>query len=201
MSGEPGPGEGSGARVAVAGPEEAWRRTVHVASGALGPLVAQLPTAAASLALGALVALAGAAEAARLASPRVHAWLDGIAGPLFRPAEARGVSGASTLALGYALAWWLFPVGAAERAILVEALADPMAATVGARAGGSTGKTWAGTAACAVTAALVLLLTRVPPLVAGTAAVAAAVAERAPWRGADNVTVPVLVAAVLRLLA
>ncbi len=201
MSGEPGPREGSGARVAVAGPEEAWRRTVHVASGALGPLAAGLPPPVAALAFGGLVATAGAAEVARLASPRVHAWLDRFAGVLFRPAEARRISGATTLAVGYALAWWLFPVGAAERAILVEALADPMAATVGSRAGGSAGKTWAGTAACAVTAALVLLLTRVPPLVAGTAAVAAAVAERAPWRGVDNITVPVLVAAVLRLLA
>ncbi len=63
------------------------------------------------------------------------------------------------LALGYALAWWLFPTAAAERAILVTAVADPMAATVGTRFGGGRRKSWAGSAACAATAVLVLLLT------------------------------------------
>ena len=201
MIGEPGPGTATGSRATVAGAEEAWRRTVHVASGGLGPLAARLPPAVAALAFAALVAAAGGAETIRLASPRVHAWIDRIAGSLFRPAEAAGVSGATTLALGYALAWWLFPVGAAERAILVAALSDPMAATVGTRFGAGVGKSWAGSAACAATATLVLLLTRVPVPVAVAAGLGAAVAERVPWRGADNVTVPVVVAALLRILA
>lgn len=87
----------------------AWRRTVHVASGGVGLLAARLPPAVAAVAFGGLVAVAAAAETIRLASPRAHAWFDRVAGRLFRPAEATRVSGATTLALGYALTWWLFP--------------------------------------------------------------------------------------------
>jgi len=105
------------------------------------------------------------------------------------------------LALGYALAWWLFPAPAAERAILVAALADPMAATVGTRFGGGRRKSWAGTAACTAMAAGVLLLTGLPllPTLAG-AAVAGAL-ERTPGRGTDNVLVPLGVGAALSWLA
>jgi len=111
------------------------------------------------------------------------------------------VSGAATLALGYALAWWLFPVLAAERAILVAAVADPMAATIGSRFGGGGRKSLAGSAACAAAAALVLLLTGTPGTTAVVVAAVATAAERAPWRGADNVLVPVSVGAVLWRMA
>jgi dolichol kinase len=198
VSGAGGLAAAAAARAAGA---SARRRTVHVASGVLALLAARLRSPAASLGFALLVAAAAAAETIRLASPRAHAWLDRLAGGLFRPSETAGISGATTLALGYALAWWLFPVGAAERAILVTALADPMAAAVGTRFGGGARKSWWGSAACLMTAAVVLLVTRVPLPVAAAAAAGAAVAERAPWRGADNVTVPVAVAAVLRLLA
>jgi dolichol kinase len=191
----------SGARTGSRHAGAPWRRTIHVASGALGPLAAHLPAPVAALAFGVLVAAAGAAETLRLGSPRAHAWFDRLAGPLFRPAEAAGISGATTLALGYALAWWLFPAGAAERAILVTALADPMAAEVGTRFGTGARKTWAGSTACALTAVLVLLLTRSPLPVAAVGGAGAALAERLPWRGADNVAMPVVVAALLRFLA
>lgn len=111
------------------------------------------------------------------------------------------VSGAATLALGYALAWWLFPVAAAERAILVAALADPMAAMVGSRFGGGRRKSWAGSAACAGTVGLILLLTGLPGVTAAVTAIVAAAVERAPWRGADNVAIPVGVGAVLWWMA
>jgi dolichol kinase len=181
--------------------DDTWRRTVHVASGGLGPLAAHLPWGVAALGFAGLVVVAGVAEAVRLTSPGASRRLERIAGRLFRPAEAAGITGATTLACGYALAWWIFPAGAAERAILVAALADPMAALVGTRAGGPGRKTWAGSLTCAATATLVLLLTHVAAPVALAGGVVAAAAERAPWRAADNVTVPVLVAAVLRFLA
>jgi dolichol kinase len=180
---------------------EVRRRTVHVASGILGPLAAAAGSRVATPAFVALVVAAGTAEIARWRWPRVRAALERLAGPLFRPSEARMVSGATTLALGYALAWWLFPVAAAERAILVAAVADPMAATVGSRFGGGRRKSWAGSAACAVAAALVLLVTGLPGGTAVVAAAVAAVVERAPWHGADNVLVPVGVGAVLWWLA
>jgi dolichol kinase len=181
--------------------DDTWWRTVHVASGGLGLLAARLPRETAALGFAALLVVAGVAEAVRLSSPAWRRRFDLVAGRLFRPGEATGITGATTLALGYALAWWFFPPLVAERAILVAAVADPTAALVGTRAGAWGRKTWAGSLACAATAALVLVLTGVaaPQALAGGGV--AAVAERAPWRAADNVTVPVLVAAVLRLLA
>lgn len=181
--------------------EEQWRRTLHVAAGALAPLAAAVGPEHASVGFLLLVVVAGTAEALRLSSPRAGALVARFAGPLFRPAETTRVSGAATLAFGFALVWWLFPVGIAERAMLVVALADPMAATVGTWVGSVGRKSWAGTTACAVTAGVVLFATRVPLLSAALAALAAALAERVPWRGFDNLTVPVVAAAVLQGLA
>ena len=101
-----------------------------------------------------LVAIAAAAEAARLASPQVAAALARLAGGAFRPAEAHWPSGAGTLALGYALAWWIFPPAVAEAAIVVTALADPAAALVGSRFGRGAAKSVPGSLACVCVAAL-----------------------------------------------
>ena len=177
------------------------RRALHAASGAIGPLAAAVGTRVATPAFAVLVALACAAEAARFLWPAGRTTLDRLAGGLFRPDEAFMVSGATTLALGYALAWWLFPVAAAERAILMAALADPMAALIGSRFGGGRRKSWAGSAACAGTAALVLLLTGVAGATSAVAGVVAAILERAPWRGADNIAIPVGAGVVLRWMA
>jgi dolichol kinase len=181
--------------------DEQWRRTLHVAAGGLAPLAAAVGPEHASVGFALLVILAASAEALRLGSARAAGFIARFVGPLFRPAEKRSVSGATTLAFGFALVWWLFPVGVAERAMLVVALADPMAATAGLWAGVVGRKSWTGTTACALTAGLVLLVTRVPLLPAALAAAAAALAERIPWRGVDNLAVPVVAAAVLQGLA
>jgi dolichol kinase len=168
-----------------------------LASGLLGPLAAALRPGVAAAAFGGLVALAAAAESLRLASPRTRELIGRLAGGLFRPSEARTVSGAATLALGYALTWWMFPAAIAERAIVVAAVADPIAAAVGSRVGGGGSKSWAGSLACACAAALVLLPWHLAAPTVGAAAIGAAAAERVPGRGSDNVTVPLVVAAVL----
>ncbi|HXY68395.1 MAG TPA: hypothetical protein VEH62_03035 [Gemmatimonadales bacterium] len=182
---------------AGAAPSELTRRALHAAAGVLGPLAAALGPSVATPAFGALVAAAAAAELGRRRRPAFRAALERLAGGAFRPRETSAVSGASLLAAGFALSWWLFPVPAAERAILVAALADPMAAAVGSRLGSGGGKSLAGSAACAVTAALVLLLTGVPAAPTAAAALVAALAERAPWPGADNVAIPLGVGATL----
>lgn len=157
-------------------------------------------TAAATPAFAVLVAVAAAAETTRLASPRAAALLGRLAGHVFRPSEARHPSGAGTLALGYALAWWLFPPAVAEAAIVVTAVADPAAALVGSRFGHGNAKSLPGSLACAAAAALVLAAFHVRPAALAVAAVGAAVAERAPWRGTDNLAVPLAVGALLRWL-
>ncbi len=179
---------------------EAWRRALHVASGLLGPAAVAAGAAVATPVLTALVVVAAAAETARLRSVRARAALERLGGGLFRPEEARRPSGATTLVLGYALAWWLFRPEAAEAAIVVAAVADPAAALVGSRFGRGAAKSAAGTAACAGAAALVLAALGVPAALIAVAAVGAAAAERVPWRGADNVAVPVAVAALLAWL-
>jgi len=176
------------------------RRVLHASSGIVGPVAAALGARAAP-AFAVLVAVAAIAECIRLCWPWTRRALDRVAGAWFRPAEASAISGATMLACGYAVTWWLFPGPAAERAIVVAALADPIAAAVGTRFGGGRRKSWAGSAACAATAALVLLLSGSPALVALGAAATGAAVERAPWRGADNVAVPVCVGAVLRWAA
>ena len=185
--------QGPGARRAH---DPVGRRVLHASSGIVGPVAAALGARAAP-AFAVLVAVAGIAEGARLRWPRARRALDRVGGSWFRPSETSGFSGATMLALGYAVTWWLFAGPAAERAIVVAALADPVAATVGTRFGGGRRKSWAGSAACAATAALVLWLSGSRPLVALGAGMVAAAAERAPWRGVDNVTVPVCVGAAL----
>lgn len=171
---------------------------LHLISGALGPLAVAVGAPIATPAFGVLVVIAAAAETARLLSPRAGAALARVSGEIFRPAEARRPSGAGTLALGYALAWWLFPPAVAEAAIIVTAVADPAAAVIGARFGRGAAKSIPGSLACAGAAALVLAIFGIGPVALGLAAVGAAVAERAPWSGTDNLAVPLVVGAVLR---
>ena len=179
---------------------EIRRRVLHLASGSLGLAAPLLPARLAGFAFLALVVLAAGLEFARLRLPSARSVVERVAGPLFRPAEAGRVSGAFTLALGFALTWWLFLPGIAASAIVVAAVADPAGALVGNRFAPNAGrKTIIGSAAVLVAAALVLFAMRVSPVPAFAAAVAAALAERAPWRASDNLCVPLLTAAALAL--
>jgi dolichol kinase len=180
---------------------EDLRRVVHAASGALGPLALRISGRGAGDALlGGLAGLALALEAARRALPSVQRAVTAVGGALLRPDEERGVSGPTTLACGYAAAWWLFAPDVAAIAIVVAALADPAAALAGRRFGRGSGKSWAGSAACAAVAGAVILAAGAAAPSAGAGAVAAALAERAPWRGTDNLLVPLAVGATLTVL-
>jgi dolichol kinase len=174
---------------------------VHAASAVLGALALWLPGNGGGVLLGALAVAALLLEAARRLWPATQRAVTAAAGSLFRPDEARGLSGPTTLAVGYAAAWWLYPPRAAAAAIVVAALADPAAALAGRRFGRGAGKTWQGSLACALAAAVVLLVCGAGGPAAAVGAVAAALAERAPWRAADNLLVPLAAGATLMLLA
>jgi dolichol kinase len=106
------------------------------------------------------------------------------------------------LLVGYTATWALFPVAVAAAALAVTAVADPAAALAGRLAappGG--GKTWTGSGAAFVAAVATLAVFGAWLLPAVAAAAAAALAERVPGRGADNVVMPLATAAVLRVLA
>lgn len=180
---------------------EDLRRAVHAASGVLGPLALWLPGRAGAWLLGALAAAALLLEAGRRARPVVRRAVETVAGSLFRPDEAGGLSGPTTLALGYAAAWWLFPPRAAATAIVVAALADPAAALAGRRFGRGEGKSAAGSLACALVAGAVILAGGAGAPAAAAGALVAALVERAPWRAADNLLVPLAAGATLTLLS
>lgn len=196
-----GPADGPAPDTPRIARHEDWRRAVHAASGLLGPLALRFPERAAGFALfGGLALVALALEVARRASPAVRHGVDAVGGSLFRPEEARGVSGPTTLAWGYAVSWWLFVPPVAATAIAVAALADPAAALVGRRLGRGAAKSLAGSAACAVVSAAVLLVAGAAGPAVAVGSVAVALAERAPWPGADNFLVPLTAGAVLTLL-
>jgi len=179
---------------------EDWRRGLHAASALLGPLALQLPGYGGTVVLAALAGLSLVLEAARHTIPAVQRAVGNLGRAVFRPGEKRGISGPTALAFGYLATWGLFDARSAAAAIVVCGLADPAAALVGRRWGRQGGKSVAGSAACAGTAAVTLLAcgySAVPALIGGAVA---SVAERAPWRGADNVLMPLAVGGVLAML-
>ena len=182
----------------AAAPREAWRRTLHLASGSLGVLwYLRVPAPTVTTILLSLLALAVALEWLRRTSPRARAALERASLGALRPAEQRGVTGATLLAAGYAATWLFFPASAAAPAILVTAVADPAAALVGVRFGVRGRKTWAGSAAALAAALLVLLVQGIAAGRSLAAALVAALAERAGPRGLDNLVMPALTAAAL----
>ena len=176
---------------------EDWRRAVHAASAGLGPPALHLPGDKGTFVLTALGVAAVLLETARLTVPALRRSIDAVAHDLFRPSEERRVSGPTMLALGYLATWWLFEARVAAAAIVVGGLADPAAALVGRRWGRGAHKSLAGSAACGVVAIAALLLSGRPVVAALIGGTVAAVAERAPWRGADNLLVPLAVGAAL----
>jgi dolichol kinase len=179
---------------------EDWRRVLHAASAVIGPLALRLPGHGGTIALAALAGIALVLEVARHTVPSIQRAVGNLARTVFRPGEERGISGATALAFGYLATWGLFDARSAAAAIVVGGLADPAAALVGSRWGRQGRKSMAGSAACAGTAAVTLLAcgySAAPALMGG---VVAAVAERAPWRGADNVLVPLAVGGALSML-
>lgn len=177
-------------------PAEARRRAFHMTSVLLAPTALALPVPVASAGFAALITMALSAEAARYRWPAFEQALARMVGQVFRPRER--VTGATLLALGYALTWWAFPGPDAARAIAVAAFADPAAAWAGrAFYRQAARKTWAGTGAALAVAGLVLLLSGAGTLPAAVAALAAALAERVPGPGLDNLAVPLATAAAL----
>ena len=93
------------------------------------------------------------------ARTRLSTWGDYLErlAPLFKPAEANRLNGATWLCVGYALASW-FPPMAPAGGILVAALADPAAALAGGLAGPSRGKTAHGSVAALMVSLVALVV-------------------------------------------
>jgi dolichol kinase len=171
-----------------------------VASAILGPAALSMPPHLARASFATLAGLATALELLRLASPRIGRLVAAVAGSAFRPSESRAPSGATALAWGYFAAWALFEPRFAAAAVVVSGLADPSAAWVGRRFGRGQGKTLAGSVACAVMGWLGLVAFGFSTSAVLAGGLVAALVERVPWRGADNLLVPLAVGGALTLL-
>lgn len=169
---------------------EAWRKAIHVASIALPLAVWWLPR---GWALALLFGAAGTALLVEVLRARVRPLRRLFlrrTRPLLRPRERRGLTGATYMAVAYALALLLFPMPIAVLAMLYNGLGDAAAALVGRRWGRHrvrSGKSWEGTgAAAAVNLAAGLLVPGIGPLAAAGGALAAALLELADPPPDDN---------------
>jgi dolichol kinase len=175
-----------------------WRRAFHAATGVA---VALLPGALALgrrqvvLILGALLVVVLAADMARLRSTRLNVLFFHLFPSLASPREAAGLASSTWYLVGAFLTYALFPMRVAVPGILVLALADPAAGTIGRiwgrrRLGSGT---WVGSAAF-LAAAFLVLAVFLGPAAALVAALMVTMVEAVPWKLDDNLTVPVAAA-------
>jgi dolichol kinase len=140
---------------------ELLRKALHLATATLPVVWAAglITTSQLRLVLAAAVGVALAIEAARRALPRVARAFTATVGGLLRGHEHTAITGATWLAIAMAGVVWVAPERAALAALWAAAVGDASAALVGrwlgARRSSPSGhKTWAGSAAAAVSTAL-----------------------------------------------
>ena len=152
-----------------------------------------LPRSAAPAALGGVFVLLAGLDLVRLRLPGANRIFFRLFAALASPRERAGVASSTWYALGLLLTVVLFPTGEAVSAILVLALADPMASVVGQRLGRHPflGGTVEGSVTFVVVA-MAILVPRHPLPAAGGAALVAALAERRGWPLDDNLAVPLV---------
>lgn len=182
-----------------------WRRLFHAASGVAmvaGLLVLPLSRGLVLALLGSCVVILWLADLARLSSPRLNVLFFRAFPSLASPREAEKPASSSWYVLGIFLALLLFSRERAVAGILVLALADPAASLVGRRWGRRpVGNGSLEGSATFFGVACLALLTLVPPGPALAAAALATVVEVLPWPLDDNLTIPLVTAGALQLLA
>ena len=177
------------------------RRILHVASAGVLLLVPVIGWGAFPRVVTVGGVLALAVEGVRLTHGGVRRFFVSRL-PVFRPSEATRPCGAAWLAAAFVAAAW-FPPPAAMAGILVAALADPAASTVGtrfSRAGEGNDKTWIGSGAFVLVAIALVALLGHPWTVAVIVGSVGTALER--WSGPldDNLLVAPGVATSLLLL-
>jgi dolichol kinase len=180
------------------------RRLFHAATGLLIVValeVVGLPRKPAIWILATASAVLGIADLLRARSDAANSLFFELFKHLAAPRDARGLASSTWYAVGVLAVLVAFPYHAAISAILVLALADPVASYMGRRWGRIPflGGSLEGTVIFALVA-LAVLLPRHPPLIAVVTALCAAVVERVSWPFDDNFTVPIATAATLTIL-
>ena len=181
-----------------------WRRIFHAGNGLtiafLPPVLGVGRTGVLLILSGFLVALMGF-DLARLRSPTLNALFFRFLPSLASPREMTKVASSTWYLLGAILVYGLFPTRIAVPAIVVLALADPTASTVG-RLWGRTrlGKGTVLGSAGFVAVAFAVLSAFFGPAAAALPALVIAGVEVIPWRFDDNLTVPLAGASALWLM-
>ena len=186
----------------TSGGREAARKLIHVAASlAAAAVVWRLEALPAAVILAVATTVALLVELGRWGAPRFGAVFQKRLGPLLRPGERGGLTGATTLSVGYTVAAVIFPGTPALAGILVTGVADAAAAVVGRRWGRHRipgGKSLEGSAVLFI-AALVVMLPLLGPLTALLVASAATVVEAPTLRVDDNLYLPMVVAGLVVL--
>lgn len=149
-------------------------------------------------------------EGLRHASTAAGTAVNRAFGPLMREHEKKAITGATWLALSCLVLVVVLSRGAAIAALWCVTVGDPAATLAGrawtashrVRSATTSGKTIAGTLACAAASfAGAWMLAGYSPAAAAAIAAAGAAAEAMPWRLDDNVLVAGAAGAVAQLLA
>ena len=175
-----------------------WRRIFHAANGiaaALFPGALGLDKPAILWILGLLLGVAVVADVARLRDPHLNALFFRAFPSLASPREAVGIASSTWFLLGVFLTWALFPARVAVPGILVLALADPAAGTVGRLWGRHRlGKGTAAGSSAFLLVAFAVLAAYLGPAAGLASALVVTAVEAASRRLDDNLTVPVAAA-------
>lgn len=116
--------------------DEAIRKTIHALLSIVAAWVVwRLPPLEAAVVLASAALLALTVELVRRTSGSFASLFHHRLAPLLRAREQQGLTGATTLALGYTLAALIFPGAATLAGILVAGIADAVAAVVGKAVG------------------------------------------------------------------
>lgn len=181
-----------------------WRRLFHAASGLAVAAILHYSGISRELALwilGAVFAGLVVLDVVRLQSTRANTFFFTAFQHLASPREARGPASSTWYTLGLLLTVALFSRETAISAVLILAVADPVASYAGRRWGRIPflGASLEGTLLFFLVA-VALLLPRHPWPVALGAAVVASLAERLAWPLDDNLAVPLAGGAAITLL-
>ena len=181
-----------------------FRKLFHAKNAALisaSLLILDLSQTQASLVLGSIFLVLFVGDLIRLNAAWANAMFFRVFRGLASPRDAKGVASSTWYAFGVFLVVAFAPMHIAISAILVLGFCDPVASYVGVRWGQRPflGGTVEGSTAFVIVAASILLL-RHPPAIALGVAVVAGLMERRSWPLDDNLTVPVVCAALLTLL-
>lgn len=193
-------------RFTSVGGEEISRKLIHLSGSVAASLLLLLgqPRQARGILLGA-AATAVLVELARNLSPGVNAFFVRTFGTMLRYRERRGLTGATTLAIGFVVTAFTVPPTLAAAAILMAGTGDAAGALVGRRFGKTrfrNGKSLEGTIAClAASCGSALLITGISPTMALCAALITTSLELVITRFDDNLILPLAAALTLRALA